>query len=319
MSLITCPGRPMGRRARRTLRKLAGAAPFDMDAFCECLERQSDRPVRLVPEDLWAGVPSGVYVRTADADYLCYERQTSPFHQAHVLVCLAAEVLLGGGPGPRVDRRLFPDVSPRLAELILGGAQGAGVGESAAEAFALEAMDRAAVSACPASVARWFMRQLRPLHTALLEAKPEAARPPGTPGPEPARRRLHRQVIEIRDAALALRPYRSQQVIGHAAAMARAAGLRGEAYAAAVEAGALAAAIRASQAGRPQPGQPEDTAWRAPFEPRAELQSEAAWLARVSRAFTRLPAVPDQPGTRWLHSIDADVAPVPGEEGTRWR
>jgi Family of unknown function (DUF6545) len=61
----------------------------------------------------------------------------------------------------------------------------------------------------------------------------------------PARERLHRQVIEIRDAALALRPFRTADALTAAVAVARAGGLTGEPFAASVEAGALAAAMTA--------------------------------------------------------------------------
>jgi hypothetical protein len=238
-----------------------------------------------------------VCCRTASADYLYYEGRTSPFHQAHILVCLAAYVILEGEPQTWVDPRLIPDVSPRLAELMLGAVGCAPVGDQDAEAFAVRALDRAGVLACPPSVARWFLQQLGPLHAA-LQAVPEAAQHTGHPASGPARVRLHRNVVEIRDAALALRPYRTQRAAADAAAVARAAGLAGEPYAACVEAGALAAAIAARKIGPPRVSQPEDIRWRLPYEPRADLRSEAGWLARVSRAFTRLTPMPVQPETR---------------------
>jgi hypothetical protein len=305
------------RRIRKVLRRLA-AAPFDLEEFCGHLEQQSGRRVHLVATDLDAGAPSGVCARTQDEDYLYYERQTSPFHQAHILMCLAAEVLLGGGPQRSgVDRRLFPGVSPRLAELMLGPAERPPAGPLEAELFALRAMERAGVSSCPSSLSRWFLRQLKPLHSALLDAVPEAGRPVG-PAPESARLRLHRQVVEIRDAALALRPYRTAGVAGHAAAVARVAGLRGEPYAASVEAGSLAGAIAASRQGPPV-SQPESSAWRVPFDPRPDLRSEAAWLARVSRAFARLQPAPEPPTGGWHPGFHAGGQPVADGEETLWR
>jgi hypothetical protein len=289
----------VGLRARRVLRHLALAAPFELDEFQTCLQRHSRRPVHLVPASLPAGSPSGICCRTAGADYLYYEDQTSPFHQAHILMCLAAHVVLDGEPQPWVDPRLIPDVSPQLAELMLAAVDCTPVGDEDAEAFAVRALDRAGVLASPPSVTRWFLRQVSPLHAALLQVVPEAARHTGHPAPGPARVRLHRHVVEIRDAALALRPYRTQPAAAEAATVARAAGLAGEPYAASVEAGALAAAITARKIGVPQTSQPEDIRWRLPYEPKADLRSEAGWLARVSRAFTRLTPIPAQPETRW--------------------
>jgi hypothetical protein len=309
----------VGLRARQVLRHLAVAAPFELDEFRACLQRHSGRPVHLVPTSLPAGSPSGVCCRTAGADYLYYEDQTSPFHQAHILVCLAAHVILDGEPRPRVDPGLIPDVSPELAELILGAVDCTPVGEQDAEAFAVRALDRAGVLACPPSVARWFLRQLNPLHAALLQAVPEATQHTGYSAAGPARMRLHRHVVEIRDAALALRPYRTRHAATDAAAAARAAGLAGEPYAAVVEASALAAAIAARKTGPPQVSQPEDIRWRLPYEPRADLRSEAGWLARVSRAFTRLSPMLGQTEANWAQGSHDAGAPPANEEGTGWR
>jgi hypothetical protein len=131
--------------------------------------------------------------------------------------------------------------------------------------------------------------------------------------------RLHRQVVEIRDAALALRPYRTQCAAADAAMAARAAGLAGEPYAASVEAGALAAAIRARKIGPPRVSQPEDIRWRLPYEPKPDLRSEAGWLSRVSRAFTRLTPMPAQSETSWPHNSHDAGSPPTSEDGTGWR
>jgi len=68
----------------------------------------------------------------------------------------------------------------------------------------------------PGPAARRLLRQLRPLHAVLLDAVPEAACPevPGRPGP---RVRLHRAVVEIREAVLALRPYAGPELAAAAA------------------------------------------------------------------------------------------------------
>ena len=92
MSLLA--GKTAGHRTRRILRRLAVSAPFDLEEFRECLERRSGRPVHLIPAALPAGSPSGVCIRTAGQDYLYFEQRTSPFHQAHIQVNLAAHILL---------------------------------------------------------------------------------------------------------------------------------------------------------------------------------------------------------------------------------
>ena len=122
----------------------------------------------------------------------------------------------------------------------------------------------------PGPAARRLLRQLRPLHAALLGAVPEAARPevPGRPGPMV---RLHRAVVEIREAVLALRPYVDPELAAAARKVVHPAGLAGDEAAAAVEASVLAAG-----------GVP---GWQ--HMPGPDLPSEAAWLVRVARAFDR--------------------------------
>ena len=296
MSLVT--GRTAGHRTRRILRRLAVSAPFELEEFRECLESRSGRPVHLIPAALPAGSPSGVCIRTAENDYLYFEQRTSPFHQAHIQVNLAAHILLNEEPTVGVDPRLAPHVSPQLVRTMLGASERPSVSDRRAEAFAFRALEQAGVSACPSSLARWFLRQIGPLHSALLAAVPEVAERAGAAeGHEPARLRLHRQLVEIRDAVLALRPYRSQQAATAAAAVARSSGLGGEAFAASVEASVLAAAIAARNAGEPEVGGPEST-WQPPFELRADLRSEAGWLAKVSRAYARLPRAARQSAAR---------------------
>ena len=283
--------RPRTRRAARIVRRLAALALSDLEGFGDRLERHSGRAVHLESAVLLPDAPSGVCLRTAGADYLYYEKQTSPFHQAHILVGMAAH-LLTETPGAGVDPRLVPDVSPRLARLILGDTERRPLTQDQAEALTFRALRRAGAAACPARLARWFLQQLSPLHVALLDAVPEAAARPCAVGRPDAGLRLYRQVIEIRDAMLALRPYRDPRVVSAAEVAARAAGLGTDALAASVEATVLAAAVAAKSAGSAEFAQPGEV-WQ-PAAISADLRGEAAWLAKVSRAFAR-PLPLDQP------------------------
>src|SRR5260370_7227077 len=84
--------------------------------------------------------PSGTWLQTADADYLCYEEQTSPFHQAHIVLSLAGHVLLGEATGQLVDRQLVPGLSPQLVRLMLGDDARSAVTACEAETFAFLAL-----------------------------------------------------------------------------------------------------------------------------------------------------------------------------------
>ena len=273
--------------------ELAVPVPFSMAEFGACLEERTGRAAMLIPVAMAPGVPSGIFVQTGGADYLFYEEQTSPFHQAHIVVSLAAHAVLDDLAGPCIDRRLVPDVSPQLLRMMLGDdARIATVTQAGAETFAFVALDRAGVAACPTDLARHLLREVGPLHSALLGAVPEASAGAacgcavtGGAGDD-AGLRLYQRVIEIREAMLALRPWRDPDV-ATAASVAGLAGLAGDELAAKVEAAVLAAAVRARNAGHPvrRPAGDGGCLWVAG----PDLRSEADWLVQVSRAFAQVP------------------------------
>ncbi|MCG8920785.1 hypothetical protein L6E12_34020, partial [Actinokineospora sp. PR83] len=114
----------------------------------------------------------------------------------------------------------------------------------------------AALPACLGWLRRYRLhRRLGPLWRALHRADPTIALdPPAVPDAlvlGGLRPRLYRRVIEIRDGLLALRPYRCRDTTESARAAATAAGLTGRELAAAVEAAAVAAALRSRADGTP--------------------------------------------------------------------
>jgi hypothetical protein len=125
-------------------------------------------------------------------------------------------------------------------------------------------------------------QRLRPLWMVLYQASPEIA----LDVPRSERwwvgdldYRLVRRVVEIRDGRLALRPYLDIAAAEQAGDAARRAGLAGPELQAAVEAAAIAAAVRAKRSGQaPADPGPDDVTGGA------DLISEAAWLGRVAKA-----------------------------------
>ncbi len=306
-----------GQRCADVVRDLAIPVPFDLREFRACLERHTHRTIELVPAILAPGAPSGIFFRTTGADYLYYEQQTTPYHQAHIVLFLATHMLRGEVDDASFDRRLVPDVSPELLRLMLGDISDSTVTRADAEEFAFLALDRARLAACPSFLARRALRQLRPLHSALREA---AAGDNGAvaSGVRPAVRfRLHQQIIEIRDAALALRPYRDPEVASAATVVAKTARLVGDELMAVVEAAVLAAAVRTKNAGNPERRPAADTGW--PPTLGADLRSEAGWLMKVSRAFAGLQRA-DRPARVALSGRKRNgVVRRMGTEGTRLR
>jgi len=270
-------------RAEEALRSLAIAGPPSIDGFLVHLQQYSTRAIELRPVVTNSGAPPGFWLRTAGADYLYYESQTSPFHQAHILLLLTGRLLLKEGSGITFDLRLVPDLSPEMARLILGDDTQIAGTEDEAERLVFWAMEHAH-RRLPGPAARRLLRQLRPLHAALLDAVPEAARPemPGRPGPGV---RLHQAVVEIREAVLALRPYVDPELAAAARKVMHPAGPAGGEVAAAVEASVLAAALRARESGPSVLAAGGVPGWQ--HVPGPDLPSEAAWLDRVARAFDR--------------------------------
>lgn len=280
------PSRRTVRQFEAVARHLTVPVPFELTEFRARIERHTQRVVKLIPAVMRAGAPSGIWLRTASADYFYYEEHTSPFHQAHIVLSLVAHVLLDNTTGVSVDRRLTPDVSPALARIMMDGVASSSLTPFEAETFAFLVLEYARPAACPPSMARHALRQLRPLHSALREAVPEVTGAAAGVLWPAASFRLHRQVIQIRDALLALRPYRDPQVAAVATRAARAAGLAGGDLAAAVETSVLSAAIRARAAGHPM----RNAAGHSVPSPVAgpDLRSEAACLVKVARAFAQL-------------------------------
>lgn len=125
----------------------------------------------------------------------------------------------------------------------------------------------------------WAWWRLRPLWAAMLQAAP-GVQLPSQPGTRyNARYRLHRRVIEIRDAELALRPWWDGRVAAQAEEAARSAGLPPDWDYAVIEAVMIVTALdarldgaRCSPAGLSVP------------PPGNDLESETARLLLVSRA-----------------------------------
>jgi hypothetical protein len=143
---------------------------------------------------------------------------------------------------------------------------------------------------------RRAFRELEPLRERLREAFPHITLPCNDEsGKQDLSFRLYRRVIEIDDARLLLHPYLDPAVMTAARDAAAARGLRGEDLRAAVEAAGISAALRARQAGTPAPAQPpENTSTGG-----GDLTREAAWLARVARAWgASSPAVRDPAARR---------------------
>ena len=111
------------RRNAAMIRELQVPVPFDLGEFVAGLERQRNRPIRLRPFSSAPGCPCGLWIGTADADYIYHEAGTTPFHATHIALHELAHMLLGHQHSASWDQfisLLAPDVDQALIRLILG-------------------------------------------------------------------------------------------------------------------------------------------------------------------------------------------------------
>jgi hypothetical protein len=105
------------------VRELDIPTQYDLPEFAARLGRQRSRPLHLCPFTSRAGTPCGLWIGTAEADYVYYERSTTPFHATCIALLEIAHRLLGHhGIATLHDLAcwLAPDVDSSLVRIILG-------------------------------------------------------------------------------------------------------------------------------------------------------------------------------------------------------
>lgn len=132
--------------------------------------------------------------------------------------------------------------------------------------------------------------RLYPLWDVLRQVVPEVELP-AEPGMRwDIRYRLHRRVIEIRDAQLVLRPYAKMEVAGLIAAAANSSGLPPDRAAAVVEAAIIVSSLQSRLCSSP-PSHDAISQEHVTAAPRNDIRAEAAALILVCRAIRRSPIV----------------------------
>jgi hypothetical protein len=136
-------------RCEGRLQKLELSYPFDVQQFCRAVERRRGRPIALCPVENRAG-PYGAWVAGPTADYVFYERQTSPLHQVHIILHELCHLLCGHQPVSVADAALrellFPDLSPASVRGVLQRGHGASDDDREAELLASLILERVATS-----------------------------------------------------------------------------------------------------------------------------------------------------------------------------
>lgn len=114
--------RDLRRRCRRLLNDLGIQPPLDVAELCRRVGEQRGRPVRLVAHPIPVPGPYGVWIATASADYIVYQRETSKAHQNHIILHELGH-LMAGHTGDEQDDAvlagLYSDLDPEAVRRAL--------------------------------------------------------------------------------------------------------------------------------------------------------------------------------------------------------
>ena len=80
--------------------------PFDLEDFCTRLGRHIGRDLVLMSHSMAIGGLCGAWMRTAKADYVFYEEDTSQLHQQHIVFHEIGHILRAHVPGEELSKDL---------------------------------------------------------------------------------------------------------------------------------------------------------------------------------------------------------------------
>ena len=135
------------RRCKAQVRELDIPDPFDAAELCRRLAVKRGRPLALLPIELSAGGPCGLWVSTAKADYIFYEARTSALHQEHIILHEVGHMLCQHEAAPVLGgtaaEALLPNLDPGMVRTVLGRTHYSDVEEQEAEMIATIILGRA--------------------------------------------------------------------------------------------------------------------------------------------------------------------------------
>ena len=136
--------------------------PFDLATFCASLSERRGRRIVLLPTEMAADSPSGLWIRGERDDYIVFERTTTPLHQTHIALHEIGHLLCEhASPAVHLDR-LFPNLDPALVRRALSRAGYSTDEETEAELLASLILRRAHLTPgpSPATPTEQILRRL---------------------------------------------------------------------------------------------------------------------------------------------------------------
>lgn len=144
------------RRCEARLRELALPDPFDLAELIRMVSAERGRPlhVRGIPGPATRERPCGLWIATADDDWVFVDQDTSPLHRQHIVLHELAHMLCRHSaadlPENNLISRLFPDLSPDMVRTVLNRTGYGSVCEREAETLASLILARVRTTAVPA-------------------------------------------------------------------------------------------------------------------------------------------------------------------------
>ncbi len=144
-----------------------------MRTLCEAVGTYRDRPILLHAIVNHPGT-CGLWVPAAKADYIFYERDTSPLHQAHIVLHELSHLLCGHRSGAlsqgELGRLLLPDLPGNLVQGVLPRSAYLAEEEREAELLASLILERVARRNTPRPMEPDVASLLERLKTVLTES-----------------------------------------------------------------------------------------------------------------------------------------------------
>ncbi|MEU7823071.1 hypothetical protein [Catellatospora sp. NPDC049133] len=166
------------RRCKELIRDFDVPRPFDLELFRQELERKRGRRIVFVPVETGARCPCGLWLATADTDYVFVERATSPLHMTHIALHEIGHILFGHqGISPYSAEFLakaLPTLDPSAVIRLLGRTAYSGRQEEEAETLATVVGERGRITDIahrPILVGSDTARMLERLVAGLAEAR----------------------------------------------------------------------------------------------------------------------------------------------------
>jgi hypothetical protein len=113
--------RSLRKHCKKILRALGIRPPLQVHELCILLGDYRGRPIRLVPYSLPVPGPLGLWIATDAADYIFYQRETSPAHQDHIILHEVGHIL-ADHTSDESDREVWQVMMPDLSYDVINRA-----------------------------------------------------------------------------------------------------------------------------------------------------------------------------------------------------